>query len=118
MSVGGEVEVVVMEGLVIVRLRFVGVTARSSDGRDTDGGAFDEDKEPALERGTAEMGRAVSSREKIERSSPFHWSPHWCTFCTRGQYLDSGCMVNGEGRTLVQYTQREYPSSPPPSTAK
>lgn len=31
--------------------------------------------------GLASSGKGKSSREKIERSSPFHWSPSECLFC-------------------------------------
>lgn len=57
---GGAVEEVLMEGLVMVFWRLDGVIATSSDGRN--GGALEE-SEPALDRGTADMGRGLSSRE-------------------------------------------------------
>lgn len=53
-----------MDGFVIVFLRLLGVTATSSDGRDADmPGAFDEERESALLRGTGDVGRGLSSRE-------------------------------------------------------
>lgn len=59
-----------MDGLVMVRLRLDGVIATSSDGRDA--GALADESEPALECGMADKGRGLSSRENMERSSPFH----------------------------------------------
>lgn len=59
-----------MDGLVMVRFRLDGVIATSSDGRDAE--ALVDESEPVLERGMADRGRGLSSRENIERSSPFH----------------------------------------------
>lgn len=59
-----------MDGLVIVRLRLDGVIATSSDGRDV--GTLPDESEPALERGIADKGKGLSSRENMDRSSPFH----------------------------------------------
>lgn len=67
---GGAVEAVLMDGLVMVRLTLDGVIATSSDGRDV--GVLPDESEPAFERGMADKGRGLSSRENMERSSPFH----------------------------------------------
>lgn len=54
-------EDVVIDGLVIVRLMFAGVTATSSDGLGAEGDL--EERESASERGTAETGSGLSSSE-------------------------------------------------------
>lgn len=59
---GGFAVSVVIEGLAMLFLRFAGLMATSSDGRDADG-ASDDEREFPFERGAAGVGRGLSSSE-------------------------------------------------------
>ena len=72
-----------IEGFVNVRFRFPGVTVvpSSTSLRGVPVPAADGDVVSGVGGGSAVTGSVWSSTEKMDRSSPFHWSPRWWSFC-------------------------------------
>jgi hypothetical protein len=74
----------VIEGVLNFAFRFPGFTTDlSTFSRALSPVCSSKDAEDSFDGAAApgERGSGMSSREKIERSSPFHLSPNGCVFC-------------------------------------